>query len=193
MTPNTKVKFTTNSGRAQYPWLNKPDTAFGNAPKYKTNLIMDWNEASDLVGKIQELVADTFGKDADKARLPYKTDDETGETVITVKSNYAPYFFDSQGQPLVDEQIPDIWAGSLIRLGGFIKPYQVSGTKGITLQLTKVQVIEPVSGKGSDGSSFGAVEGGFVAQKILQKEALDNASEEAAEEAMAEATAADRF
>ena len=188
MTPNTKVKFTTNSGRAQYPWLNTPDTAFGNAPKYKTNLIMDWNEATDLVSKIQEFVADTFGKDADKAKLPYKTDDETGETVITVKSNYAPYFFDSQGQPLVDEQIPDIWGGSIIRIGGFIKPYRVSGNKGITLQLTKVQVIEPVS----DGSSFEAVEGGFVAQQILQKEALDNAPEEA-EEAMAEATAADRF
>jgi hypothetical protein len=187
---NTKVKFTTNTGRAQYPWLKTPDTAFGNAPKYKTNLIMDWNEASDLVDKIQELVTTTFSTDADKVRLPYKTDDETGETVITVKSNYSPFFFDSKGQPLVDDQIPDIWGGSLIRVGGFIKPYQVSGQKGITLQLTKVQVIEPVSG-GGDGGGFETVEGGFVAQQILQKDTPDNDSE--AEEAMEEATAADRF
>ena len=61
MAQTNRVKFTSGKGRAQYPWLNQPDTAFGNEPKYKTNLIAD--NASALV-KIIEKVAETeFGKD----------------------------------------------------------------------------------------------------------------------------------
>ena len=39
MAQNSRVAFTTTVGRAQYPWLNTPDSAFGGEPKYKTNLV----------------------------------------------------------------------------------------------------------------------------------------------------------
>ena len=41
MAQTAKTKFTSPAGRAQYPWLNEPDNAFGGEPKYKTNLIVE--------------------------------------------------------------------------------------------------------------------------------------------------------
>ena len=60
----------------------------------------------------------------------------------------------------------------MLKVGGFIAPYEVCGSKGVTLQLTRVQVIEPVSSGEQGGDGFDAVEGGFVGQDILQ-EAFD--------------------
>ena len=170
MAQNNRVKFTSNKGRAQYPWLNQPDTAFGGEPKYKTNLIVD--DASALVEMINQVAESEFGKNWSKARLPYKTDEDTGETVFLTKSKYVPSFFDATGANLVGEQVPKIWGGSVLKVGGFIAPYEVSGSKGVTLQLTRVQVIDPVSSGEQGGDGFDAVEGGFVGQEILQ-EAFD--------------------
>ena len=184
MAKNNRVKFTSSKGRAQYPWLNEPDTAFGNEPKYKTNLIAD--DASALVKMIEDVAEKEFGKDWKKARMPYKSDEDTGETVFITKSKYVPNFFDASGQNLVGSQVPKIWGGSVIKVGGFIAAYSVSGSKGVTLQLTKVQVIDPVSSGESSGDGFDSVEGGFVAEDILQ-EAFDES------ETTEEAQSADRF
>lgn len=184
MAQTNRVKFTSGKGRAQYPWLNQPDTAFGNEPKYKTNLIAD--DASALVKMIEKVAETEFGGDWKKARMPFKSDEDTGETVFITKSKYVPNFFDSTGQNLVGEQVPKIWGGSVIKVGGFIAPYSVSGSKGITLQLTKVQVIDPVSNGETNGDGFDSVEGGFVADDILQ-DTFD------APETTEEAQSADRF
>jgi|TARA_B110000908_G_scaffold13389_1_gene15453 hypothetical protein len=183
MSQNNRVKFTSNKGRAQYPWLNQPDTAFGGEPKYKTNLIVD--DASALVDTINQIAESEFGKNWKSARLPYKTDEDTGETVFVTKSKYVPVFFDATGANLVGEQVPKIWGGSVLRVGGFATPYSVSGSNGVSLQLTRVQIIEPVSSGEQSGDGFDAVEGGFVGQEILQ-EAFD------AEDAT-ETQSADRF
>mgnify|MGYP000853050049 CR=1 FL=1 len=178
----TRVKFNSSQGRAQYPWLNEPDTAFGGEPKYKTNLIAD--DASALKAKIEEVAEAEFGKDWGKARMPFKMDDETGETVFVTKSKYSPFFYDSSGQDLVGGQIPKLWAGSVIKIGGYIVPYNVNGSKGVSLQLTKVQVINPVSSGENKGEGFEAVEGGYVADDIMQ---------EAFDEDLPQAATADRF
>lgn len=181
----TRVKFTSPKGRAQYPWLKEPDTAFGGEPKYKTNLICE--DAGALVAQIEKLAQDSFGPKAAKAKLPFSHDEETGETVFKAKSKYAPVFFDAQGQNLTGKQIPNVWAGSTIRIGGNIAPWSVSGQNGISIQLTRVQVIDLVNGQES-GDGFDAVEGSFVGEDILQ-DAFD------AEEVPAEqvATSGDRF
>ena len=176
-----KVKFTSKQGRAQYPWLNEPDTAFNKEPRYKTNLIVQ--DASSMVAEIEKVAEAEFGKDWHKATMPFGTDEETGETVFKIKSQYAPYFFDSKGAPLVGKQIPTLWSGSVIRVGGYIAPYIISGKKGVTLHLTKVQVIEPVSGSsGSGDDAFDAVDGGFVADELLQ-DAFDGAQAKTQQEA----------
>ena len=84
----TKVKFTTPVGRAQYPWLNTPDSAFGGEPKYKTNLIVE--NADDLMQLLEEMGRDEFGKK--KFRLPIDTDEDTGEDADSVEpdSNAVP-------------------------------------------------------------------------------------------------------
>lgn len=183
-----RVKFISSAGRAQYPWLNKPDTAFGGEPKYKTNVIVE--DGSELQKLCQELAESEFGPKASRSRMPFDLDEDTGEVVIKVKSKYAPTFFDASGQPLVGKQVPNIWAGSIIRVGGYAAPYSVSGSTGIMLQLTKVQIIEPAKGSGGDSADgFDAVEGGFVAQEEMTQDDFDNEEQVLA----AETESADRF
>ncbi len=186
MAQTAKTKFTSPAGRAQYPWLNEPDNAFGGEPKYKTNLIVeDSQKLMELINKIAE---DNFGSKASKASMPYDTDEDTGETVFKVKSKYAPSFFDAQGKNLVGKQVPKIWGGSTIRVGGIIAPWTVSGSSGVSLQLTRVQVIDLVTSE-SGGEGFDAVEGSFVGDDIMQ-EAFDAPIPEQVQQT---ATAADRF
>lgn len=158
----TRIKFVSPQGRARYPWLNKPDTQFNPDGVYTCMLILD--ESAALVKQIKDIAKEEFGA-KDKPRMPFETDDETGEIVIKSKSKYQPKFYDATGQVLTGSQVPNIWGGSILKIGGFITPYQVSGSKGISLQLSKVQIIEPVSGSGDD-SGFESVDGGFVASEI---------------------------
>lgn len=186
MAQTAKTKFTSPAGRAQYPWLNEPDNAFGGEPKYKTNLIVE--DSQELKALIDKIAEDNFGNKASKASMPYDTDEDTGETVFKVKSKYAPTFFDAQGQNLVGKQVPNIWGGSTIRVGGIIAPWSVSGKSGISLQLTRVQVIDLVTST-SAGEGFDAVEGSFVGDDIMQ-EAFDAPISEQVQQ---KTTAADRF
>lgn len=186
MAQANRVKFTSEKGRAQYPWLNKPDTAFGAEPKYKTNLIVE--DGKSLEQACRDLAESEFGAKASKARMPFDYDEETGDTIFKTKSKYAPSFFDSTGNPITGKQIPSLWGGSVIRVGGFIAPYSVSGSVGVSLQLTRVQIIEPVS-SGGDADGFEAVEGGFKAGDDFIAE--DTSDEE---QVLAEKTeSADRF
>jgi len=189
MAQNSRVAFTTTVGRAQYPWLNTPDSAFGGEPKYKTNLIME--DSTDLVNLIQDAARQEFGSKADRARMPFDLDEDTGECVVKVKSKYAPAFFDATGQEIFGAQIPQLFGGSVLRVGGWASPYSVSGTNGVSLQLTRVQIINPVSSSagGGDGSGFGSVEGGFTAADVME-ETTEGPTDEVQQEA---ATSADRF
>jgi len=102
---------------------------------------------------------------------------------MKVKSKYAPKIYDSTGQLMLGDQIPQLWGGSTLKVGGYITTYSVSGSKGVSLQLTKVQVINPVSGNSDDG--FDSVDGGYVAEEITE-EAFED-------EEQVEVQKADRF
>jgi len=190
MAQNNRVAFTTDVGKAQYPWLNKPDSAFGGEPKYKTNLVMENSKA--IIKLIVDAARQEFGDKADKARMPFDLDEDTGECILKVKSKYAPAFFDATGQEIFGGQIPQLFGGSVIRVGGYASPYTVSGTSGVSLQLTRVQIITPVSssqGGGADATGFNSVEGGFTANDLMeaQTEEINDEVEQAP------ATSADRF
>ena len=80
--------------------------------------------------------------------------------------------------------MPPLRSGSELRVGGFIAPYSVNGKNGLSLQLTRVQVINPVSGDGN-ADGFDAVEGGFVGEELTQ-EAFDEQEAVVSEEATAD-------
>jgi len=171
-----RVKFVTSTGRCQYSYLTKPDVQFNLEGVYKVNLIVD--DCKDLLDTCKQLAEEEFGKKG-KYRLPISVDEDSGEHIIKIKSKYAPKFFDSNGQMLAGKQVPDLWGGSIVRIGGTINPYTVSGQKGITLQLNKVQVIEPVDASTSqDSEGFDSVEGGFVASEATVEDTFDDKEEE---------------
>ena len=172
-------------GRAKYPWLNKPDTQFDSNGVFKTSLIIEDSKA--FVKQLNDIAKEEFGAKA-KIKLPYDTDEETNETFIKVKSKYQPKFYDSTGQILTGNQVPNLWGGSVMKVGGFITTYQVSGQKGISLQLTKVQIIDPVTS--GDDSGFDNVEGGFVAA-ATEEDSFDDVPTETVAQGQAEE--ADRF
>ena len=93
---------------------------------------------------------------------------------------------------MVGEQIPKLWGGSTLKVGGYITTYSVSGSNGVSLQLVKVQVINPVGGSGGgDEDGFDTFDGGFVATEII-KEAFDDGEENEPEQRV-ESTKAERF
>jgi len=180
------MRFTSPLGTAIYPHLNKPDVEFNPDGVYKTDLGME--DARELYAACEKAAIAEFGKDV-KFKMPFRQDEESGTTVIRVKSKYAPKIYDSEGYLMLGDQIPNLWGGSTLKVGGYITTYSVSGSKGVSLQLTKVQVIKPVSGSGSDGG-FEPVDGGFVAPKNTPEEFDD---EETGEIGRAIEKTADRF
>ena len=159
----TKQSFQTYKGFAVYPWINKADTEYNSEGVYKTGLRVPADQAKELMKLVQEVAMDEFGaKKADKARMPWKVDDETGEIIINAKSKFQPKVYDSEGQYIPPERLPQIWGGSVLRLKGVINAYDTSGNTGVSLQLSGIQVIELAERKnGDDGCD--AVEGGFKA------------------------------
>ena len=163
MTEQKRKPFTTNKGTAQYPWLNKADTMFDTDGVFKTNLLVPSDQAKELVDQLKAIAKEEFGAKSESARMPFKIDEETGMMSIIAKSKFQPKFFDSKGQVVTNP--PLLFGGSIIKIGGVISPYTVTGNNGISLRLTKVQIIEPVSQVqvGSTADGFEAEDDGYVA------------------------------
>ena len=164
-----RLNYTTPQGIAIYPWLNKADTKFHDEGVFKTNLLVDSDKAQDLIDKINEFAQEHLGKKMSKARLPYETDEDTGQIIFKTKSQYAPKFKDSSAQMMVGE-IPRVWGGSTLRVAGTMTVYEKGANCGVSLNLGAVQIIKLSEGNGNDGDDFGAVEGGFVAPKDTKQE-----------------------
>jgi hypothetical protein len=153
-----KIKYQTALGRAKFPHLNTPDTAFDTVtPKFKVELIMSAADAEPLIKLIKSSCEAVHGK-ADY-RMPVTKDEETGEVSIKVQSQYQPTFIDSTGAVIEPENIPRIGGGSELRAGGTLNIYTVSGTKGVALMLNTIQIGSIVAAA-QDTSDFGALEGG---------------------------------
>ena len=171
-----KQEFQTYKGHAVYPWLNKPDTDFNPEGVYKTGLRVPGDQARELMAACQELAKDEFGKKAANAHMPFKIDDEeTNEVLINAKSKYLPKFYDSQGQIIPPTNVPELWGGSVLRLGGTMSAYNSGGRIGVSLQLGKVQIIEVAERRnGASDTGFAPVEGGFIASNDDQETTFDN-------------------
>ena len=177
MSTKQKTIFITQKGFAQYPWLNKPDTQFDPDGVYKCNLIVPTDQTKELKAAVKKVAEEEFGKDKFKnARMPFKIDEETGHTVIVTKSKFEPKFCDATGN-IITCDVPKLWGGSTLKLAGYISPYSAAGNIGISLHLTKVQIINPVGGDADDGITFGEEKDGFVAEQDEIVLAAEDASD----------------
>jgi hypothetical protein len=165
MTKNTYPVLTTPIGRAKYVWLNKPDTKFGQE-KYKTQLLMDPDQAQPVVKALQAAAVAQFGDRASEAKLGFTTDVDTGEIDLKTATKYEPKFFDSQGHPIPKASLPELFGGSRLALRIKLYPYDVNATNyGITCQIMAVQIVEALtSSDNMEGAGFDRVDGGFVAE-----------------------------
>ena len=83
---------------------------------------------------------------------------------LPTKSKYKPKFHDSKGSVIPENSIPPMYGGSVLKLKGTMTPYDTGSNWGVTMNLTAVQIIEPVS-QPQDSDGFDAEEGGFVVSK----------------------------
>lgn len=167
-----KLTFSTPKGVAIYPWLNKPDTAFDANGKYKVSLRIAAADAKPLMDSIKAASDSHFGDKAAQAKMPFKTDDETGDVIFTTKSNYQPKFMDSTGAAISENNVPQIYGGSTLKAAGTMFQYNAGGSIGVSLQLAGIQIVE-LANATNDGVHFEPVKDGFVA-------ANDNNEESAA-------------
>jgi|TARA_R110000823_G_scaffold150970_3_gene281788 hypothetical protein len=165
-----KPRFNTPLGRAKFPHLNTPDTAFDTvSPKFKVELLMSAEDAAPIIKEIKAHAEAIHGKATYK--MPIVKDEETGEVSIKVQSQYQPTFIDSTGAVMDPDNLPKIGGGSELRAGGTLNIYEVSGTKGVALMLSTIQ-IGSISTSGADTSGFGALDGGgYVASPKEASEA----------------------
>jgi len=164
MSTPAKAKFVTAAGSAQYPWLQpgRPDTAFDAEGKYKLELRVAPDKAQPLVDQLEAMKKEVFpAKDHSKVHLPFKVDDETGEFIFKIQSKFEPKYFDSRGHPIPPEKVPAMYSGSTLKIKGMADTYD-GASKGVSMRLGRVQIINPVSG-GTNGeeSGFDVVEGGY--------------------------------
>ena len=157
-----KTTFKTTKGIAMYPWLNKADYQFDSNGQFKVNLRVSKADAKQLMDATKEAAAAAFGDKASKAKLPFKTDEETGDIIIVTKSKFKPKFMDSTGALISENNVPPIYGGSTLKLAGTVYPYSAGGNVGVSLQLAGVQIIELSEGS-NGGITFEAEGDGFVA------------------------------
>jgi len=162
MAQQKRVTFSTPKAVAMYPWLNKPDCQFDASGQFKVNLRMPAKEAKPLMDAIRDEAKTAFGDKASKARMPFKTDADTGDIIFVTKSKFAPKVFDTTGALITPNNVPQIYGGSVLKASGNIYPYTAGGSTGVSLQLAGVQVVELSDGNNA-GISFEAEEGSFVA------------------------------
>ena len=164
MSQSKKTPFTSPTGIAQYPWLNKPDTQFDAIGQYKVNLRLSKEDAAPLIKTAKKIANDAFGEKANSAKLPFKNDDETGEIMLVTKSKYPPKMIDSTGAVIVGANQPQIFGGSELRVAGAFNAFDKGGNFGVSLQLGAVQIISLSElSNGTGAYSFEPVKDGFVA------------------------------
>tara|TARA_X000001382_G_C3110755_1_gene159811 strand:+ start:123 stop:770 length:648 start_codon:yes stop_codon:yes gene_type:complete len=189
MPKNNYERVVSPVGIAQYAWLSQPDTRFDAVGHFKTNLIVNAEEAQGLVQAIDKAIEqsvtlakeNTKGKKIKQAPLPYieEIDDEGNVTdnlifkfktkaEITTKDgtvvkNKVP-LFDTQGTPILDT---DVWSGSELKVSAELVPYYTAmAGAGVSLRLRAVQVIKLVQGGSGNASGFGfdEIQDGYVAE-----------------------------
>lgn len=184
------TRLTIPTGKAAFPYLNRPDTQFNTDGEWKVDLIMSKEEANDFLAKVDEEVDAHFNNVYNEAsakkkkklvkHYPYEdvlddeTEEPTGEVKIKTKMKakiktkddeeieLAPQLFDKKGNPL-DREKDIIRMNSLIRAAVELRPYTMdsTGMTGVTLQLKAVQVRQFAEGTSAESFGFDVEEGDF--------------------------------
>ena len=168
-------------GTAIYPWLNTPDTRFGE-PTFKVNLRLTGEDATKFIAQVDALkeeakahlgVADLIvpivpALDDDKNEIPGAFDVKTKAKAFfkqadgsMVENNLT--IVDAQKNPM-DESAGTIWGGSKIKLALNVGAVATSIYQGLMLRINAVQVIELVTG-GQGGANAFDKEDGFTAEQ----------------------------
>lgn len=162
---NSKQKFQTDLGTIRYVYLNRPDTEFKVDGEYKCQISQPKAAAEKIIALCEDQLKEA-GISKGKVQKPWQNGsgenifDEEGNHVFKTKSSYVPKFYNKDGQPVPKENLPGIWGGSTLRLGGLVSVYKNTGNQGVSLLLTKVQISKLVEGGSDDG--FDAVDGEFI-------------------------------
>ena len=132
-----------------WPWLNVPDTRYDATGKYKCDLMVSKEAASDMMTKAKEIFIEEFGEKSLKtAKWPFQPDEESGGVRFRAKSSKKPVLYDAKGKVIKDEL--NIGNGSQLKLSGVMSTYNAGGSTGVTMYLNAVQVIDLVEYGGTD-------------------------------------------
>jgi len=167
-------------GTAIYPWLNTPDTRFGE-PTFKVNLRLTGEDATKFIAQVDALkeeakahlgVADLIvpivpALDDDRNEIPGAYDVKTKAKAHFKQADGSLVenritIVDAQKNPM-NESAGTIWGGSKIKLALNVGAVSTSIYSGLMLRINAVQVIELVTG-GQGGANAFDKEDGFTAE-----------------------------
>lgn len=174
----------TPAGIAEYPWLQTPDTRFGE-PTYKVNVRISGEEAVAFMEKIEEIKAEALAhlqedpknKKLIDLTLPIaEAEDENGNTIpdTWIVKCKAKAFFTGQDGKVVENKLTivdakkkpvsvSIYGGSKVKVAINVGAAATSIYKGLVFRIAGVQVLELVSGGGA--SNLFSEEDGFEADE----------------------------
>lgn len=175
-------------GLGRYTWINKPDTKFNADGLYKTDLILDGEEAAKFKALIDAqceaaLVSETEDMTPGERKkwavyLPYEVEEDddgnpTGRIIFQFRQNAVIHLKDGTTKEIriaifdaADKAVDvPVFGGSKLRVLYRARPIKIASLKkaGVRLDFLKVQVI--ALAERSQESGFGAVEGGYVAEE----------------------------
>lgn len=182
MAKKTKFIKTTPVGTASFPWLTKADTKFDADGTYKTDLIFDEDEITELAEEMQVFLDAAFDEYYENAKPAVQKGmskvetlkpvldaegNETGQVFLRFKLNalvkpkegepfeQSPNAFDAAGDPL--EEGVAVYGGSRIKVNFEAVPYMSAKDKvvGLTLRLRAFQVKELCTSSGGTSEAYG--------------------------------------
>jgi len=188
-------RYVTPKGIAHYPHLVVPNTKWKEQGEYSTGLILEKDDANELIQIINKVLDEAFVEAQKKTKkkltkyYPYQPyDEETGGNKILFRFKSTASYIDKTTNQLVSKRIPlfgadghpiapkSIYSGSVIRVNFSMKDYSnpALNTIGVSLYINAVQILKLVTSN-NDGTVFG-----FEAEKdrlkVEESSRLDEAS-----------------
>lgn len=147
-------------------------------------------EAKDIIDLVNAAVEEEFGpKKAAKAKLPFKTDEETGEFIVKCTSQYKPTVYNAKGEKIEAERIPAVYGGSVVRVGIKFDTYERDGKHGITARFQSLQIIKLTSAQSGFENEVSDDEDAYVEHGVdAPVERTPSKKDDADEEADGDAT-----
>lgn len=168
--------FTTPVGELVFPWVTKADTRYDPDGLFQTKLKMPFENAQELIARLDAAVADHRGTLDAAKQEQYNTNpvyeeevDEDGTKTGNVLFRFKlkarvhkkddTYFDQAPVIVMAEDGVKverPVYGGTMAKIKGQIIPYTVAASKvvGVTLRMRSVQVHELVSGDSTGGGAF---------------------------------------